>query len=306
MKGSVLKAALLGGILGGLLLSLPLLNIACCAWVFGIGGFSAWVLKSDSRGVAGWARCSFAGWLGGFLAGFAMFPLLGLWQRFIGDPEAHVRDALQGAEQFLGTMPQGQGGPSPEMVEAMMRGGMLIDVNVWSLVLPLFSGALISGFALFGGAVVAAFYGGPRGDAGTPAFAADPHWEALPGTEATAAAPAPTAEPAVTDLAPEPVPTEEPPAFELESAPPPQAPVVDDPVPELPPLSPEPPVEPTPEPAPPEPAAPPPPEPVAPTPSEPPNPLDEVLGLDPLEPSPDDPKDDEPKLDDDNPFGPVS
>ena len=154
-QGSLLKAALLGGVLAGIASALPLLSLLCCGWAMGGGAFAAWVLISDSGGQAPTGRCGTAGFLAGLVAGMVCAPLTGL-----------VNQMLQGADeiesqaaQITSMMGSGADQISPEMMEAVIRGTSFIEFNLWSVFAIVFFAFIFSLFGLIGGLIGSALFG---------------------------------------------------------------------------------------------------------------------------------------------------
>lgn len=154
-QGSLLKAALFGGILAGIASALPLLSILCCGWAMAGGAFAAWVLISDCGGQTAASRCAAAGWLSGLIAGTICAPLSGLFGQLL-----HGADGIEAqAEQITSMMGSGAEGISPEMMESVIRGTSFLEFNLWSVFAIAFFGIVFSLFGLLGGLIGSALFG---------------------------------------------------------------------------------------------------------------------------------------------------
>jgi hypothetical protein len=164
-RGSAWKAALLGGVLSGLLSALPVLGLLCCAWAAAGGAFAAWVVASDSGRTAGAGRSVLAGWLSGAIGGLLFVPATMLVTRLQAGPEGLSQQAKQ-AREYL--EPSAQQLP-PGVVEAMVDGFLFIEFNAWSVVMMVLFAFVFSCFGLLGGLVGAAlFSGGAQAAAPSP------------------------------------------------------------------------------------------------------------------------------------------
>ena len=168
-QGSLLKAALLGGVLAGIASALPLLSLLCCAWGMGGGAFAAWVTVSDSAGGSSTSRCATAGWLSGLIAGAVSLPLQGYVNQLIHG----VDGILEESEDVFAMMGSGSQQFSPEMMEAVIRGTSFIDFNIWSVFATCVSSFLFSLLGLLGGLIGSALFRRKKAAAGVgadPAF----------------------------------------------------------------------------------------------------------------------------------------
>ena len=149
----MLKASLMGGMLGGLISSVPIIskaNACCCALVVLGGVFAAWVLESDTKGTAGSGRCAGAGWIAGAIAGFVSVPLGGLLNRIVFGV-AELERQLQEGARLLEGLNSGLPPESLEVSESIQRAVVGIDFNAWTFVGALVMAAVFSFFGLLGG-----------------------------------------------------------------------------------------------------------------------------------------------------------
>lgn len=162
-RGSVLKAAFMGGLLSGVVSALPflsLLNLACCGWGIAGGFFAAWVLHSDSGGRAGWVRSAIAGWLAGVVAGVTCILVQVLLTRLI------YPDLDQAIEQITATLKPL--GTSPEEMEEAARALLELRPSLLTAVMLGGVAALFSFFSLLGGLMGSAVLGRSPGGASPP------------------------------------------------------------------------------------------------------------------------------------------
>jgi len=168
-EGNMLKPALIGGVLLGVLSSIPVIsafNCVCCAWVIGGGILAAYLYVKDSpiavtlgRGVA---LGLFAGFIGAVVHGFFMIPLYFLMNRAGMGIMNSIREALERVPNL------------PPEAEAALRGlsgegEVGIFLFAASLVFTLVIFCLA---AMIGGAVGVAIF--EKRKAGTPPLNAMP------------------------------------------------------------------------------------------------------------------------------------
>ena len=217
-RGSLLKAALLGGILSALMTAVPIVGeFLCCAWATAGGAFAAWVLSSDSGRTAGGGRMAMAGFLSGVLGGGLAVPLMHFATRLrVGTAglEAQAEEARRQLGPAFEDLP-------PAMIDDLVRGFSGLDFNVWTVVMMLMLAFFFALFGLLGGLVGGALFGATSPAEPTPS-------PGPPGGGLTVPPPAPPATPPG-------LPTVEPPRAEgelaVEELPelPPAAPAEDEP-----------------------------------------------------------------------------
>jgi len=172
-QGSLLKAALLGGILAGVVSSVPYLSLLCCLWVMGGGAFAAWTLVSDSGGGAGLGRCAAAGFLSGLFGGALCAPLSGLVNRLVYGPEALEAQV----EQAIAMVGSGGDALAPEQIESFARGAAFLEFNAGSVLMIVMMAGLFSFLGLLGGLLGGAMFGrkqAARADGFPPPFPTPP------------------------------------------------------------------------------------------------------------------------------------
>lgn len=151
----MLKPALIGGVLLGILSALPvisLFNCLCCAWVIGGGILAAYLYVKDSpvavtlgRGVA---LGLMTGIIGTIVSGLFMVPLFMLWNRGGVGIMEQVREAL---ERIPNLPPEAE-----ESIRALSeRGGMDVFFFATSLIFMLGTYCLV---AMLGGAIGVAIF----------------------------------------------------------------------------------------------------------------------------------------------------
>lgn len=163
-QGSLLKAAVLGGLLAGIASSVPWISLLCCGWAMGGGAFAAWVVISDSDARVGVSRCAAAGFVSGIWAGLIAAPLSGVLNLLVHGEEK----LLEQSRLVASMMGSGAEGVSPEMMEAVMRGSSFADINAWSVVAILLSACIFSLLGLLGGLIGAALFRPKVVSAGVP------------------------------------------------------------------------------------------------------------------------------------------
>ena len=156
-QGSVLRAGVLAGMVGAILVATPFLNIlnsCCCALTVAVGAFAAWMLRSDSGGTASTERCVLAGMTSGVVSALVGIPLGAVLSRLafgIAHLEGQVEQALEQGRQFL----EGLGQPPPpgslEGLEAGLRATSGLEINGWLVVAALFFALVQALFGLIGG-----------------------------------------------------------------------------------------------------------------------------------------------------------
>ncbi len=154
-QGSLLKAALLGGILAGVVSSVPYLSLLCCLWVMGGGAFAAWTLVSDSGGRVDLGRCAASGFLSGMLGGALCAPLSGLVNRLVYGAEALEAQV----EQAIAMVGPGGDALAPEQIEAFARGASFLEFNAGSVLMIVMMAGLFSFLGLLGGLLGGAMFG---------------------------------------------------------------------------------------------------------------------------------------------------
>ena len=159
---SVLKAGLLSGLLGGLLVATPLvskINDCCCGLVILTGIVAAWMLRSDSQGRASTGSCAGAGLLGGIVAAAVGTPLHAFLSRL-----AYGFAALEAdVSQLIDAMRQGferWGQPAPsgllDIVATVMRASDGLETGAWLVLVTLMACVAYAFFGLLGGLLGAA------------------------------------------------------------------------------------------------------------------------------------------------------
>jgi hypothetical protein len=162
--GSVVKAALMGGLLTALFSANPYtqwINCCCCGLPLLGGAFAAWTLETDSKRSAGRDRQALAGAVAGFLGGALTVPLGALLSRLAWG-QAGIERQIEQVERILRNYPQPAIPGAEAMMRAALRASAGAEVNAWTV----FSAAVMACvFALFGllGALLASHLRTRRG-----------------------------------------------------------------------------------------------------------------------------------------------
>lgn len=201
---SVMKAGVLAGLLGALLVATPMvseLNWCCCGLVIVTGMFASWMLRSDSQGRAGTGSCAAAGLLAGFVTGAIGTPLRALLSRLAyGEArlEADLAARLEAVRQGMESSGQAPPPGMLDVMESVTRARMGLDLGAWLLLATLFACALHAFFGLLGallGATLARRAPGPpslpAGPPPPPAVQPDQPTDVPPGLPSARPAPEP-------------------------------------------------------------------------------------------------------------------
>jgi hypothetical protein len=175
-RGSIARAAVMGGLLCAVLNATPLLsglNYCCCLLVVLCGAFAGWVLKNDSGFSASTGRCAVAGAFSGVIGGLLGIPLQGLANRLaMGVPA--IEKQIEEAMAIVRAGTKGSGEMPPGFFDSMenaYRALFGLDVNAWTVVVTLFGATFFSFFGLLGGLIGAGIARPLRRPAPPPGFA---------------------------------------------------------------------------------------------------------------------------------------
>ena len=156
-SGSVLRAGILAGLVGAVLVATPLLNklnFCCCALSVATAVLAAWMLRSDSAGTAGADRCALAGMISGIVSALVGIPLGAILSR-LAFGTAHLHGQVDQFMEALRRELEGSGQPAPpgflESFESGLRATSGLEINSW-LVVATFLFAIVQAlFGLLGG-----------------------------------------------------------------------------------------------------------------------------------------------------------
>ncbi len=159
---NIWKPAIIGGILLGVLSSIPYLNCACCAWIIGGGLLASYLFVKESPFAVTLGRGVSLGFLTGVI-GTVVVALFSI-PLILMSPEGS-RGAAEQIRQMMEQMPGFPAESREALNELISRDGFLTIIYISSMVFQLVVNCLL---AMLGGALgVALFEKRKPGDAGS-------------------------------------------------------------------------------------------------------------------------------------------